>query len=161
MACMEAPAFGMARGPLPSDWGTGMISEGIFSPERKPRGSVLDQRERREREHGVALGMSLTKAMAAVLAQYIDPATSAGHITEARPGPFLSPPPGAPVRADAGTPGGPRVAPAGLTPGQLRDALGRMPDPDARALLIWAACHHGSTGRWAGPRPALPVDGGS
>jgi hypothetical protein len=160
MACMEAPAFGMARGPLPSDWGTGMISEGTFSSERKPRSSVLDQRERHEREHGAALGMTLTKAMAAVLAQYIDPGASAGHITETRPGPCLSPPLRGPVRADAGTPGGPRVAPAGLTPSQLREALGRMPDPGARALLVWAACH-GNTGRWAGPRPALPLDGGS
>jgi hypothetical protein len=160
MACMEAPAFGMARGPLPSDWGTGMISEATFSPERWPRGSVLDQRECREREHGVALGMTLTKAMAAVLAQYIAPGTSAGRITENRPGPCLSPLLEGPVRGDAGTPGS-RVAPAGLTPEQLREALGRMPDPEARALLIWAACHRESTGRWAGPRPAWPADSAS
>jgi hypothetical protein len=161
MACMEAPAFGMARGPLPSDWGTGMISEGKFSPERRPCGSVLDQRERREREHRVALEMTLTKAMAAVLAQYIAPGAGAGRITENRPGPCLSPLLEGPVGGDAGTPGGSRAAPAGLTPEQLREALGRMPDPGARALLLWAACHRESTGRWAGPGPARPADGGS
>ena len=161
MACMEAPAFGMARGPLPSDWGTRMIGQGTFSPERRPRGSLLDQRERREREHVAALEMTLTKTMAAVLAQYIEPGISAGRITENRPGPSLSPSIEGPVRGDAGTPGRPRVAPAGLTPEQLREALGRMPDPDARALLIWAACHREGTGRWAGPRPSLPADGGS